>query len=232
MADIAVKFDPDTFELEIPVLLELQPDRITLKKTVKNLEKKLSPYVILKRFVERGLRAQLQIGSLLTGQLYVEFAFHPDLPRKSLMMAGKYPEIPAVPATMDQLRQTVTGVLAEIRRMPLDKIAQEILETVQGANHLVNSPDTEEAVHSLNAALGNVEKLTEGLDQRVHGLIFSVEKTLARARTTMDVVEPGSPVAVEMARALSELAAAARSIRVLADYLEQHPESLVRGKPS
>jgi paraquat-inducible protein B len=230
VADIAVEFDPDTFELEIPVLLELQPDRITSKKTVKNLEKKLSPYVILKKFVERGLHAQLQTGSLLTGQLYVEFAFHPDLPAKSLIMTGKYPEIPAVPATMDQLRQSVTDVLAEIRRMPLDKIAQEILETVEGANHLVNSSETQEAVHSLNAALGNVEKLTEGLDQRVNRLTLSVEKTLAKARTAMDVMDPNSPAAVNLNSALQELSAAARSIRVLADYLEQHPEALVHGK--
>jgi len=230
VTDIAVKFDPDNFEIEIPVLLELQPDRITLKKTVKNLEKKMSPYVILKKFVERGMRAQLQTGSLLTGQLYVEFAFHPDLPRQSLIMTGKYPEIPAVPATMDQLRRTVTDLMAEIRKMPLDKIAQEILGTVQGTNHLVNSPEAQEAVHHLNAALGNVEKLTGGLDQRVHSLTVSMETTLAKVRTVLEVADPHSPAAVNMNSALEELASAARSIRLLADYLEQHPESLVHGK--
>jgi paraquat-inducible protein B len=230
VADIAVKFDPDNFEIEIPVLLELQPDRITSKKTVKNLEKKMAPYVILKNFVERGMRAQLQTGSLLTGQLFVEFAFHPDLPRKSLIMTGQHPEIPTVPATMDQLRRTVTDLMAEIRKMPLDKIAQEILGTVQGTNHLVNSPEAQEAVHHLNAALGNVEKLTGGLDQRVNSLTVSMENTLAKVRTVLEVADPNSPAAVNMNSALEELASAARSIRVLADYLEQHPESLVHGK--
>ena len=225
-----MKFDPDNFEIEIPVLLELQPDRITSKKTIKNLEKKMAPYVILKNFVERGMRAQLQTGSLLTGQLFVEFAFHPDLPRQSLIMTGQHPEIPTVPATMDQLRRTVTDLMAEIRKMPLDKIAQEILGTVQGTNHLVNSPEAQEAVHHLNAALGNVEKLTGGLDQRVNKLTLSMEKTLAKVRTVLEVADPNSPAAVNMNSALEELASAARSIRVLADYLEQHPESLVHGK--
>jgi paraquat-inducible protein B len=230
VVDIAVKFDPDNQEIQIPVLLELQADRLASKKKIQEMEQKTPPYSVLKKFVERGMRAQLQTGSLLTGQLFVEFAFHPNLPRKSLIMTGKYPEIPAVPATMDQFRRTVTDLMAEIRKMPLDKIAQEILETVEGANHLVNSPEAQEAIHSLNAALGNVEKLTEGLDQRVKRLHLSVEKTLAKARSALELADPDSPAAVNLNSALEELAMAARSIRVLTDYLEQHPESLVHGK--
>jgi len=145
-------------------------------------------------------------------------------------MTGKYPEIPTVPATMDRLQQSVTDVLAEIQRMPLDEIANEVLETVEGANHLVNSPETQEVVHNLNAALGNVEKLTDGLDQRVNRLHLSVEKTLTKARAALELADPDSPAAVNLNNALAELAAAARSIRVLADYLEQHPESLIHGK--
>ena len=195
-----------------------------------HLQAQQDNYAAMKQLVKRGLRAQLETGSLLTGQLFVQLDFHPDLPKQELIMTGKYPEIPAVPATMDQVRRTVTDVMAEIRRLPLDKIAEEILETVEGANHLVNSHETQEAVHSLNAALGNVEKLTEGIDQRVKSLHFSVEKTLAKARAALEVADPNSPAAVNMNNALKELAAAARSIRVLTDYLEQHPEALVHGK--
>ena len=232
VADIAVNFDPDNFKIQIPVLLVLEVERLASKKTVEKMEKTMAPFSVLKKFVERGMRAQLQMGSLLTGQLFVEFAFHPNLPRKSLIMTGKYPEIPAVPATMDQLRRTVTDVLAEIRRMPLNKIAEELLETIEGANRLVNAPELEEAVRNLNATLHNVEKLTHDIDQKVDGLTTSMEKTLATAREALEGVDPNSPAAVNLNSALKELAAAARSIRILADYLEQHPESLVHGKKS
>jgi paraquat-inducible protein B len=227
VSDIAITIDPKTLDIKIPVLLELQPERIASTKLV---EAQKDKYAIMKQLVKRGLRAQLETGSLLTGQLFVQLDFHPNLPQQTLIMTGKYPEIPAVPATMDQLRRTVTDLMAEIRRMPLDKIAQEILETVEGANYLVNSPDAQEAVHNLNAALGNVEKLTEGIDQRVKSLHLSLEKTLAKARTAMELADPNSPAAVNLNSALKELAAAARSIRVLTDYLEQHPEALVQGK--
>jgi len=226
--DIAVKFDPDTLEIHVPVLLEIEADRIAPIKVIK----KRAPNVVMKKLIERGLRAQLEMGSLLTGQLFVNLDFHPDLPRQSLIMTGKYPEIPAVPATMDQLRRTVTDVLAEIRRMPLDKIAEELLETIEGANRLVNAPELEEAIRNLNATLHNIEKMTHGVDQKVDGLTTSMEKTLEAAREALEGVDPNSPAAVNLNSALKELAAAARSIRILADYLEQHPESLVHGKKS
>ena len=229
VSDIAVKLDLKTLEIKIPVLLDLQPERVSTITVIEAHQAK-EKHMVMKQLIKRGLRAQLETGSLLTGQLFVSLEMYPDLPRKSLIMTGKYPEIPTVPATMDQLRRTVTDIMAEIRRLPLDKIAEEILETVEGANHLVNSPEAQEAVHNLNAALGNVEKLTEGMDQRIDRLSFSVEKTLAKVRAALEVADPNSPAAVNLVNALDELAAAARSIRVLADYLEQHPEALVKGK--
>ena len=227
VSDIAITFDPKTLDIKIPVLLELQPERIASTKLV---EAQKDKYAIMKQLVKRGLRAQLQTGSLLTGQLFVQLDFHPNLPQQTLIMTGKYPEIPAVPATMDQLRRTVTDLMAEIRRMPLDKIAEELLETIKGANRLVNAPELDEAVRNLNATLRNVEKMTHGVDQKVDGLTMSMEKTLATVREAVEVIDPNSPAAVNFNSALQELAAAARSIRILAEYLEQHPESLVHGK--
>ncbi len=226
VSDIAISIDPKTLEIQIPVLLNLQPERITSTKVAQSR----GEYEVMKHMVKRGLRAQLETGSLLTGQLFVQLDFHPNLPQQELLLTGKYPEIPAVPATMDQLRRTVTDVMAEIRRLPLDKIAKEILETVEGGNRLVNSPDIQKAVQNLNAALGNVEKLTAGLDRKVDELATSVDKTLVTVRKALHVTDPNSPAAVNLNQALEELSGAARSIRVLADYLEQHPEALVKGK--
>jgi paraquat-inducible protein B len=229
VSDIAVNLNPQTLEIKIPVLIDIQPERITTPQVIMSKVQE-DKYAVMKHMVKRGLRAQLETGSLLTGQLFVQLDFHQDLPQQELIMTGKYPEIPAVPATMDQLRRTVTDVMAEIRRLPLDKIAKEILETVEGGNRLVNDPDTQKAVKNLNAALGNVEKLTAGLDRQVDALATGLDKTLVTVRKALQVADPNSPAAVNMNSALKELSAAARSIRILADYLEQHPEALVKGK--
>lgn len=229
VSDIAVNLDPKTLEIKIPVLIEIQPERITTTEAMRSQISE-DEYAVMKHMVKRGLRAQLETGSLLTGQLFVGLDFHKDLPQKELILTGKYPEIPAIPATMDQLRRTVTDFMAEIRRLPLDKIGKEILETVEGGNRLVNSPETQNAIRNLNAALGNMEQLTEGLDRQVDTLATSLDETLLTVRKTLEVADPNSPAAVNMNSALKELSAAARSIRVLADYLEQHPEAFVKGK--
>jgi len=165
-----------------------------------------------------------------------------------LILTGKYPEIPTIPATMDEVRRTVTGVLAQIRRLPLDKIAYELLETLEGANRFTNSPELIESVQTLNETikdvqqvvresgpslgqtLDEVQKLARDLDQVVLSLADSTEETLSAARNAMEIADPNSSMVVNLASMLEELAAAARSIRGLADYLERHPEALVHGK--
>jgi paraquat-inducible protein B len=232
VTDIKSEVDSKSMKIDLPVYFQIEPQRIRATSTSDEIvvETTAQSYKNIDAMVRRGMRAQLMTGSLLTGQLYVDLDFHPDLPVKGLNYKRKYPVMPSVPTTMDEFRTTAHSLLRKLRNLPLDKIAHEILETTEGANHLVNSPEVQEAVHNLNAALGNVEKLTEGMDKRVNRLQYSVEKTLLKARQALELADPNSPAAVNLNSALKELSAAARSIRVLADYLEQHPEALVKGK--
>ncbi len=233
VTDIAMKLDPKTLNFEVPVVIEIHPDRILTPDILEAIDKidAEKPYSVGRMLVEdHGLRAQLQTGSLLTGQLFVDLDFYPDLPKMTLLMTSKYPEIPTVPSTLDEFRRTATNILEELRQLPLDKIAHELLETLEGAKRLTNSPDLMHAVQTLSATLEDVQKLTYDVNQTVGSLATSTEKTLAAARAAFEVVDPNSPTAVNLTNTLEELAEAARSIRVLADYLEQHPESLVHGK--
>jgi len=243
VTDIAVEVDEKTLEFKIPVVIETEPERLS---TV--IPENKDKYQVIKKLIDRGLRAQLQTGSLLTGQLFIELEFYPDLPKEKLILTGKYPEIPTIPATMDEVRRTVTDVLAQIRRLPLDKIAYELLETLEGANRFTNSPELIESVQTLNETikdvqqvvresgpslgqtLDEVQKLTRDLDQAVLSLADSTEETMSAARNAMEIADPNSSMVVNLASMLEELAAAARSIRGLADYLERHPEALVHGK--
>ena len=233
VTDIAMELDPKTLNFEVPVAIEIQPDRMLTPDVLEALDQinAEEPYSVGRLLVENhGMRAQLQTGSLLTGQLFVDLDFYPELPKTTLVMTGKYPEIPTVPSTLDEFRRTATSVLEELRKLPLDKIAHELLETLKGTKRLANSPSLTQAVESLSATLEDVQKLTYDVDQTVQSLATSTEKTLAAAREALEIADPNSPTAVNLTNTLEELAAAARSIRVLADYLEQHPESLVHGK--
>ena len=108
VTDIKAEVERKSMQIRIPVFFQIEPERI---KTTSESESTVDvsnaeAYKKIDAMVRRGLRAQLMTGSLLTGQLYVDLDFHPDLPVKGLNYERKYPLIPTVPTTMDEFRTT------------------------------------------------------------------------------------------------------------------------------
>jgi paraquat-inducible protein B len=180
------------------------------------------------KLVERGLRAQLQSGNLLTGQLLVDLGFHPNAPAAKLGRSGKYPEIPSVPSEIEALTTSVNGVLTELASLPLADLVDELNTTVQNVNKLLSSPQTGETLEALKGTATELQTLVQTVDKQLGPLMTQIQGTLAAAD---GVVGPDSQMRYDLNSALTELAGAARAIRVFADYLERHPEALLRGKP-
>jgi paraquat-inducible protein B len=229
VSDVGLQIDVATESIRIPVTIEIEPQRIRFTGTddVEALLEK-SPYALMEKLVERGLRAQLQPGNLLTGQMLVDLGFHPNAASAKLNRSGEYPEIPSVPSEIDALTASASGILTELASLPLNELVQELRTTVQGANQLVTSPQTEETLDALKATVTNLQTLVQTVDQRLGPLLTQAQGTLASAE---GMVGSNSPTRYDLNATLKELAGAARSIRVLMDYLERHPEALLRGKP-
>jgi len=229
-------FDVENNRLRIPVFLDIDADRIISEaefekfKALHQAEVAAGRRPVFEKLIERGLRGRLKTGSLLTGQLYVDLDFYPDSPPKSLVYGGEQPEIPTLPSITEELQASVTEIMAKLKRLPLDKIGDELLGTVQGTNRMMNDPEMKEAVRSMNTVLKDVHQLAQTADREIVKLTAGVEKSLGSAVKTLEQLEPGSPMAVDVGNALEELAASARSIRSLSDYLERHPEALLHGK--
>jgi paraquat-inducible protein B len=166
----------------------------------------------------------------LTGQLFVDLDFYPDSPPKSLIYGGEHPEIPTLPSLTEELQASVTEIMAKLKRLPLDKIGEELLGTVQGSNRLMNAPELKDTVRSMNTALKDVHQLAQTADREIVKLTAGLEQSLGSAVKILEQLEPGSPMSVDIGNALEELASSARSIRALSDYLERHPEALLHGK--
>ena len=223
VSDVRLEIDAATEAIKIPVTLALQPERIT----VLGDKPELGPHEFMERLVERGLRAQLQSGNLLTGELLVELDFHPDSPPTKLGMDGPYPEIPSVPTEIEALTASVTGILDKIAALPLDALIQDVRGTIQSVQALTSSSTTTETLAAVNRTAASLEVLIGKVDQQMGPLLQQARTTLA---STDGVVGTNSQLRYDLATLLRELSSAARSIRVFADYLERHPEALIRGK--
>ncbi len=225
--DVQLKFNVDEFEFYIPVLIEFEPDRIGIVGDPDALEK----HDVVARLVEQGLRGQLKTGSLLTGQLYVDLDLHPDAPPATVTTQGDYRVIPTLAAPLDAIATKASQFLDTLQGLPLEEIGKDLRDTIKGAKAITNSEALQSSITELQTVLSQIGATAKGVDQDV---IPELNAALHQARATLKaaegVVSQDSALYVELRRLLRELSAAARSIRGMADYLERHPEALLKGK--
>jgi paraquat-inducible protein B len=226
VVDIKAEYNPETLSPRITVLVETEPQR--WGRTDADTA---DPGRQIQQLVEKGLRAQLKTGSLLTGQLFVDVDFHPDAPKAQVKYEQNFPEIPTIPAPLQIITARVNELLSKLEKLPIEQIGKDLGDTLQNVKRLSESKQLLEAVQSLNETLQHTRQLVQNLDSNVAPAIGS---TLDQAQKTLMSVEgtlgKDAPLQHEMRRALKELAEAARGIRILTDYLERHPDSLIYGK--
>jgi len=254
--DINMEFDAAKKTFLIPVLIEIEQERIKVINEMQETDgKKQNDYL-----VEQGMRAQLKTGSLITGQLYVDLDFHPNAEPAQIIWEGRYPQIPTVPTPMEEITTSLTQLLKKIEKLPIEQIGNDLRDTVQGAKRLVNSaelqesiialnqtlnqaqqfaatlnkvitPELRSAVANLNTTLKHTRKLAQNFDQTV---VPELDATLKEAQFTLNAIKGSvskdSSLYYELMRVFKELSGAAHSIRVMADYLERNPDALIYGK--
>ncbi len=210
--DINFQVDKDKQSFRIPVLIEFEPERITSHEAMP-IDFDRREFINL--LVARGLRAQLKIGNLLTGQLFIDLDFHPDAPDQEIIWNDQCPEFPTVQQPLEEMLTILTKTLNNINGIPFSKIGNDIRTTLK----------------SMDEALEQTRFFMKSLDSKTEpaatATLEQATKTLAKMEK---IFNSDSPINQEARRALEELAAAARSIRLLTEYLERNPNSLIFGK--
>lgn len=266
VTDIRIVLNKEDLSLMIPVFIEIDPARLALggtEKEVRKLAEQRGTSTLVQMLINQGLKAQLAMQSLVTGLLGIHLDFYPDKP---LRMVGAQPDFTEIPTSQSSL----SALSKTLENIPVAEIADKVSKTLDGIEKLVNSPDLKETVVSLHQTVdqahaflqnldsqvkplststehtlseakelfANASQLAVNLDSRIPKLLASFEDTSKAAGTTMrdanKVVEgfagASSPLRTELIKTLNEFSAAARSFRVFAQYLESHPEALIKGK--
>ncbi len=224
--DIRMQIDIDSGIFRIAVVVEMEPERFAqFGKQIPGTGENL-PVLI-----EKGLRAQLKTGSIVTGQLFVDLDLHPGTVAKLIGGNSPYLEIPTIPSSLEEIKSSLMGLMAKIEKLPLGKLADGLVSTVDGIDRLVNGPELRTTVTTFNRTLKDLDKLLNNLDA---GVVPETKATLEEARATLATVRGAisekSTLRYNLDIMLEELAAAARSIRNLTAYLERNPEALISGK--
>ena len=226
VTDVHLEIDPATLAARIPVTVALEPQRWVVKGEPASAQPTLKERMT--KWVEHGLRAQLQSGNLLTGQRIVALQVFPDASPASLGEEDGMLVIPTVPSDIQVLTDKVNAFLEKLDKAPIAELVADLRDTVQQTDRLLASASVKQGVDGLREVKPLLESLKRTSDE--------AHATLQRAGTTMqsagEAVGPDSALRYDMARLLKELTTTARSLRTLADFLEKNPNALILGKPA
>jgi len=283
VTEIKILLDAGDLSLKIPVFIDIDPTRIT-QINVTGEKEHLEDQVFVESLIERGLRAQLGMQSLVTGQLFVDLDFFPSRPARLVQLDTSVRELPTIPSPLEELSRT-------LQTLPLSEIANKTMLAIEGIERFINSPELKEIIRSLDDSVDEAKVLLHNLNAQVQPVAKNVEKTLDDAQVLLENINrqvgplakkieatiqdtrgvvvninkhidpmvqtlqttfeatrtalhqanqtlkdiqgttgQGSVLHYELTKTLQSLSSAAASIRVLADYLERHPEALIRGK--
>jgi len=190
--------------------------------------------LMLKQLVDHGLRAQVRTGSLLTGRLYIALEFMPKPAAAAFDVAATVPTLPSVPGALADVQPQVAEIVARLSRVRFDEIGTDLQDALKSVS---------QATASLQATLASADTSIKQLTPDAQAAIAdmrqaqaSANETLASAQTMLrsaeaNITDTQAPLQRQANQALAELQRAAQALRVLADYLQRHPETILRGKP-
>lgn len=239
--DLSVVYQHEQDALIIPVLLDINLESIKGLRQFGDRSTAPDEGDLITRLVSRGLRAQLGLDSIVTGSLFVQLDFMPDIPVTLRSIDKRYPEIPSVPSSLEKLQTT-------LQQLPLAEISERTTRIATRLDEILSSPTIDASLTTLHRLLTDLDTLTHRFDERSASvttefaslsgayrrtalqLVELAKQTETTLRALQATSEQGTSLAAGAHQTLGEIQATAKSLRRLADYLEQHPESIVRAK--
>ena len=171
VTDLGLEFNPGTFGLRPRVVVALYPSRFvahfpkgtTALPPPKSAKERQA---FTNRLVEKGLRAQLQTGSFISGQLFVALEYFPKAKKASIDWTQEMPEFPTMPGGLGQFEDKLMTILTKIEKLPLDEVSRDVRKVLA----------------SLDQSLKDVNGMVVNVDGEVRKVMPDVKKTLAQPR--------------------------------------------------
>ena len=233
VTDIRLQLDSATGTARVRVDMEVQPERAFNQAELGGE----TPEEIAQHLVANGMRAQLSSASFITGSSLIEFAFLPNAKPATVSMDGDVVVLPSEAGGISGITDSLSDVAAKLDALPLAQIADHLDSLLAGASARVNSADVTNAVHDLSGTLRSVQHLADHANQgltpllqRLPAMAQQLQDTLGHADALLSAYGGQSDFGTSLGQTLRQLNDMARSLRLLADYIGRHPNSLVFGR--
>ena len=173
VTNVVLQFNPKDLSLRIPVYADFDPEKLA-RISGKVLEGK-ERAAMYKMLIDHGLRAQLEMQSVLTGLLMVNLDFLPNTPATLVGADPKQFEIPTVPTPLEALTD-------KLQKLPIEETFTKLANAVSGIEKVVNSPELEKGIKNLSQSVEEMQKLIKSISAEIKPLSAGVQETLKDAR--------------------------------------------------
>lgn len=242
VTNIVMEIDRKREKVLTPVYVEIDLDKFKSKGLASQISLLTEPPI--KPMIEKGLRAQLQSQSLITGQMNIEMEFRPSFPARYLKEEeGGIDEIPTIPSQFDRVQGALEAAVESLRKLELQKLADASVGTMETAH--AAAYEFYAVMHKINEKIDPILANVDGASSESQKTLLELQKTLKELNKATDkasamfaavdrevaTVSPTLNKSADNARtAFDEVATAMRALRELAEYLERNPDALLTGK--
>ena len=195
--NIVLQLEQNLNVSKIPVIVEIDLDKLTARGVHGSIAEDTDAF--LQAMIERGLRGQLLMESLVTGLLYVGLDFFPGTPVVLVQRAdgnNRYPEIPTTATTLEQAQDAATRIIAKIEELDFKGVATSLSASIEGINKLVNAPELKDSLRALaqtirktDEAISSIQKTATTIDSGMASLTENFGRTSDATREALQQVE-------------------------------------------
>ena len=237
VTEVRLEYDGVGRSFRVRVRFAVEPDRISYPTGRPPEQVRAAA----ERMVAAGLRVRLRSGNLLTGQKVLGLDFEEGAPPAGVWMEGEEIALPSLGGDAEDVMAPVSAIAGRLERFPIEEIGRSLADMLASANAVVGGPELRGAMSALAATLAQVQGLVRRTDaglapvlRRLPEIAARLDGAVAAAEAAIGSVERGygadSAINRQMERLMQQATDTARSVRLLTDYLERHPEALIRGR--
>lgn len=237
VTDVKLELDPKQATARVRVAIEIQPERL---QSI-NPDPSATTIAVAQHLVQQGMRATLITQSYITGQLAVSMEFPSNPPHADVTTEDGVIVLPSQNGGIAGILSSFSDVAQKLNSLPLQQIGDNLNATIASLNAIVGSSELKQALGSIAGTMTSVQDLVKKADagatpflKKLPEVANELEATVNRANHLVGSVDTGygqnSQFARDLGRVMSQLNDTARSIRLLADFLDRHPEALIRGR--
>ena len=219
---LSVEYDRVAGMLRFPVEVDIFPQRIRDRPRAGRAakaddESDIGGHAMIDSMVAHGMRAELKTGSLLTGQKIVSVEVEKRPPADRVDWNEHPPIFPTASGGLDEIQDSIGSIAKKLDQVPYDRLSTRLMATLATLQDTLKS--TDQVMHQVNGSIA----------PQVTATLKEAEDAMKNAK---EALSSEAPLQNDLGSTLLELSHAARSVSALADYLERHPEALIRGKPA